>query len=236
MPDLKFCFIVYSKCCMVCMICIKMATVETQTPVVAKGDNVEAGVLRGTVLNIKETGQPARAPGNIYGTCNFHIRNSHDYVGGHPLTTYTYFYYMEYIYILVFIASLFSPLVFYLAITCFVLNILVLSFYIQHMYVNIKTMRYVLKQPGVPNHLMTRANTFLEISLEEFAVAYAATKEAGFGIVSREKGTVNIQVFKYATKGKMKTCVCVSTLSFLTAITLILYCGACAIGTGIRTF
>ena len=83
---------------------------------------------------------------------------------------------------------------------------------------------------------MTCNNTFLEISLEEFAVAYAATKEAGFGIVSKEKGTVTIQVFKNATKGKMKTCVWISTLSFVTAVVLIVYCRVFAIITGINTF
>ena len=213
-----------------------MATIQTQSAVVAKGEDVEAGVLRGRILNIKETGTPTTIPGNIYGACNFYIQNSRDYVGGHPLTTYIYIHFMPYIYGVIFVASLFSPLLFYLAIVCFVLNIIFLLFYIQHMYVNIKTMRYVLKQPGVPNHLLTHNNTFLEISLEEFAVAYAATKEAGFGIVSKEKGTVKIQVFKNTTKGKMKTCVWISTLSFLTAVALIAYCGVFAIITGINTF
>ena len=104
------------------------------------------------------------------------------------------------------------------------------------MYVNIKTMHYVLEQPGVPDHMMTCNNTFLEISLEEFAVAYAATKEAGFGIVSKEKGTVKIQVFKNSAKLRMKTCVWISTLSFPTSFTLIFFCGAWVIIKGITEF
>ena len=202
-----------------------MATIQTQSAVVAKSEDVEAGVLRGRVLNIKETGTPTSIPGDIYGACNFYIENSRDYVGGHPLTTYIYIQFMPYIYAVIFVASLLSPLHFSVAIVGIVLNVIFLILYSQHMYVNIKTMRYVLKQPGVPNHLITSSNTFLEISLEEFAVTYAATKEAGFGIVSKEKGTVTIQVFKNATKGKMKTCVWISTLSFITAIALIAYCG-----------
>ena len=213
-----------------------MATVQTQTAVVAKGSNVEAGVLRGRVLNVKETGTPTKIPGNLYGDCNFYINNSRDYVGGHPLTTYVYFYYMPIVYTVVFIASLLSPITFYLAIVCFVLNIIFFPFYIQHMYVNVKTMRYVLKQPGVPSHMMTHNNTHLEISLEEFAVAYATTKEAGFGIVSKEKGTVKIQVFKNSTKGRMRTCVWVSTLSFFTSFVLIFYCGIWAIVRGAASF
>ena len=87
-----------------------MATIQTQSAVVAKSEDVEAGVLRGKVLNIKETGTPTTIPGNIYGACNFYIENSRDYVGGHPLTTYVYIHFMPYIYLIIFLASLFSPL------------------------------------------------------------------------------------------------------------------------------
>ena len=211
-----------------------MATVKTQTAVVTRGNDVEAGVVTGRVLNIKETGTPTNIPGNLYGDSNFYIRNSRDYVGGRPITTYVYFYFMPFIYLAVVIASLLSPLNFILAIVCLVLNIIFFLFYIQHMYVNIKTMRYVLKQPSLPNHTMNLNNTFLEISLEEFAVAYAATKEAGIGIVSKEKGTVKIQVFKNSTKARMKTCVFMSTVSFFLSFVLICYCVSWAIIRGIQ--
>ena len=208
-----------------------MATVsktQLQTALLAKGDDVEAGVLRGTNINVEaETPeQPALAPGNLYGLCNFHIRNSRDYVGDHRLTTYIYFYYMEYTYVLIILISLaLSPFVGVpAAVPCILLNIPFLPFFIQHMYVNIKTMRYVLKQPEVPDHQMKYSSAFLEISLEEYAVAYATTKEAGFGIVYKEKGTVKIQVLQQATKRKMKACVCISTLEFLSVIPVIIYC------------
>ena len=213
-----------------------MTTVPIQTAAVSpRGNDVEGEVLTGRVLNVTETGASSsrRVPGNLYGYSNHYIRNSRDYVGGHPLTTYIYFYFMPYFYVAVVTASFLSPLQFYLAIACFFLNLFFFFFYIQHMYVNVKTMRYVLQQPGLPNHLINLNNAgFLEISLQEFAEAYAATKDAGFGIVSKEKQTVKIQVFKNSTKAKMRKCVLLSCLSFFTSILLLVYCVSWPLTTG----
>ena len=206
-----------------------MATIEEQQAILTKQDDVEAGVLKWRGAHIKNVGRRTNLPGNLYGDTNFYICNSVQYVGDHKLTTYVYFYYMQYVYLVVFIVSCLSPLNFILAVFMTIVNVVFLLFYSQHLYVNIKTMRYVLRQPTLPDYKLPTKNAHYEITMAEFSLAYAQTKECGIGIVSADGDSVKIQVFQESTMLRMKFCVVISTVSFLVSTVMVLYCNLWAI-------
>ena len=203
-----------------------MATVtasRTGAAVTRTGD-VEAGVVHGTKVQVKETGNTVSLSNLIFIRTNFFISQSRPYVGKHKLTRYLYTPFLQYMYLLVFLASIPSFVNTILAFVMLGLNFLAVLIYTQNMYVNFKTMRYVLKQPGVPDHMLSRTNTFLEITLEEFAAMYAVSHQAGLGAIVQGKGTVKIQVFQNSAKCLMRKCVAVSTICFLGSFTMFFYC------------
>ena len=206
-----------------------MATIEEQQAILTKQDDVEAGVLKWRGVQVENVGRRTNLPGNLYGDTNFYIRNSVQYVGDRKLTTYVYFYYMQYVYLVVFIVSCLSPLNFILAVFMTIINVVFLLFYSQHLYVNIKTMRYVLRQPTLPDYKLPTKNAHYRITMAEFSLAYAQTKECGIGIVSADGDSVQIQVFQESTMLRMKFCVIISTVSFLVSTVMVLYCNLWAI-------
>ena len=108
-------------------------------------------------------------------------------------------------------------------------NIIFLIFYSQHLYVNIKTMSYVLKQPTLPDRDMTTNNDHLEITFAEFSLTYAQYKEHGVGVVSADGETIKIQVFRESAIVKIKLCVVLSTVSFFVCIAMLIYCNLSAV-------
>ena len=206
-----------------------MATVgETEVLVTKRGD-VESGVLKENVVHVQSVGKETKSSGYLYGDTNFYIRNSAQYFRDRKLTTYIYFYYMQYVYLVVFIVSCLSPLSFILALIMTAVNIIFLFFYSQHLYVNIKTMPYVLKQPTLPDRDMTTNNDHLEITFAEFSLTYAQYKEHGIGTVSADGEKVNIQVFRESAMVKMKLCIVLSTVSFFVCIAMLIYCNLSAV-------
>ena len=209
-----------------------MATTEEQEPPLTskKSDaTVEVGALKETALqdHVQNVGTLSCLPGNLYGHTNFYIRNSARYVGNRrKFTTYIHFYYMQYVYVAVFLASVFFFYFFNIAVTTGGLNVIFLLFFSQHLYVNIKTMRHVLKQPIMPDHKLPAKNTHLKITMAEFSLKYAQTKKCGIGIVSADGESVQIQVFRRSTMLRMKLCVIFSTISFFVSILMILYCAS----------
>ena len=206
-----------------------MATIEEREALLTNKGDVEAGVLKERVVHVQNVGTLASLPGNLYGDTNFYIRSSARYVGDRKLTTYIYFYYMQYVYFFVFLVSCLSPLNFVLAVIMTAINVVFLLFYSQHLYVNIKTMRYVLKQPTVPDNKLPTKNAHLKITMAEFSLTYAQTKECGIGIVSADGGSVQIQFFGESTMLRMKVCVIISTISFFVSTVMVLYCNLWAI-------
>ena len=78
-----------------------MATVgETEVLVTKRGD-VESGVLKENVVHVQSVGKETKSSGYLYGDTNFYIRNSAQYFRDRKLTTYIYFYYMQYVYLVV---------------------------------------------------------------------------------------------------------------------------------------
>ena len=131
---------------------------RTGAAVTSTGD-VEAGVVHGTKVQVKETGNTVYLSNFMFARTNFFINESRPYVGKHKLTRYLYIPLLQYVYIVVFIASIPSFANTMLAFVMLGLNFFAALIYTQNMYVNFKTMRYVLKQPGVPDHMLSRTNT-----------------------------------------------------------------------------
>ena len=202
-----------------------MATVtasRTGAAVTSTGD-VVAGVVHGTKVQVKETGNTVYISNFMFARTNFFINESRPYVGKHKLTRYLYIPFLQYVYIVGFFVSISSFASTTLAFVMLGLNIFFALIYTQNMYVNLKTMRHVLKQPGVPDHMLSRTNTFLEITLEEFAATYAVSHQAGIGAIVQGTGTVKIQVFQNSAKRLMRICVAVSTICFLASFIMIFY-------------
>ena len=206
-----------------------MATIGEGEALLTKKGDVETGVIKGRFLDVQTVGRHTNLPGNLYGDTNFYIRNSADYVGGRKLTTYIYFYYMQYVYFVVFLVSCLSPLSFILAVFMTGINVVFLLFYSQHLYVNIRTMYYVLQQPTLPDNELSTNNAHVKITQEEFSLTYAQTKEHGIGFVSADRGTVQMQVFRESAMVRMKICVVISTLSFIVTVVMVIYCNLCAV-------
>ena len=203
-----------------------MAAVVKQGTTVARVGDVEVGEVNRDKITIKTTGNRVSIPGNMYGDTNFYIQQSKQYFPDRKLTTYVYFYYMYLAYPLIFFGSLAAPANFIYAFVMTGVNGLFLLIYIQHLYVITKTMRYVLQQHTVPNNSLALNNDHLEISLEVYRARYAATTDAGVGIVTQASGTIKLQLFKKSTTGVMRNSVAVSIFCFIGCVLMVLYCPA----------
>ena len=96
------------------------------------------------------------------------------------------------------------------------LNLIGFIIFSQNMYVNIKTMRHVLKQPSSAASALTpKANNHMEITIEEFEAKYEASHRAGLCIIEQGTETVKIQIFAHSAKWVMRSCVFISTACFL---------------------
>lgn len=92
-----------------------MATVGETEIVVTKKRDVEAGVVKENVVHVQSVGKEIKLSGYLYGDTNFYIRSSAHYFHDRKLTVYIHFYYMQYVYLVIFIVSCLSPLSFILA-------------------------------------------------------------------------------------------------------------------------
>ena len=202
------------------------ASVSTIEAAISRTGDVETGVVCGSKVGIKQFGRTVdNVDRYLFTEANFYIRESRRYFNGCKLTRYVYFSkILHYVYLFIF-TMVGAVLNFIAALLMMLLNIPYLIMFTQHMYVNIQTMRYVLKQPEVPDDTLAgTTNSHLEITLEEFAASYAATQQAGLGLIVHGKGTVKIQVFTESAKTKMKNCIWLSTLYFLGAFLGIVCC------------
>lgn len=204
----------------------KMAAIVKQGTTVARAGDVEVGQVQRDKITIKTTGNPTSIPGNMYGDANFYIQQSRKYFPERKFTTYVYFFYMYIVYLLVFLGSLAAPANFIYAFVMTGVNGLFLLFYIQHLYVIAKTMRYVLRQHSVPNNSLNWNNDHIEISIEVYRAQYATTSNVAVGVVAKGSGTIKIQLFKHKTMAVMKNTVVVSIFSFIGSVLMVLYCPA----------
>ena len=193
---------------------------------ISRTEDVETGVVCGTKVDFKQTGTIITVDQYPFAIVNFYIEQSRQYFKGRNLTRYVYSSkFLHYAYIGVLIVGLVgSPFNFILAFFMMLLNIPYLIMFIQHVYVTIQTVKHVLKQPGKPDDELPTSNAHLEITREEFAASYAASQQAGLGLIVHGKETVKIQVFSDSAKEKMKTSICLSWMYFIFAIMEIVWC------------
>lgn len=202
-----------------------MAISATNTGVaITRSQDTEAGVVHASRVTVqREIRKTVTVGGNIFAQANFYINTSRLYVGKRKLTRYVYIPYLHYVCFVMFFLSLISLLHHSFAFIMCCLNFLFFLFYLQNMYVNVTTMRYVLLQPSVPNNSINTANAFFKIKFEEFAAVYAVSQEAGLGAIAHESEKVTIQVFKDKTKSVLKKCVYISTLCFFGSLVMFNY-------------
>ena len=124
----------------------------TETAVSLNTEYVEVGVCEAKV-GVKDVSKPVKNAGNsLFARTNFYIKQSQQYVGNHKLTCYWYIPYLYYgvitivsgLNLFVFLHSIYAFVILVVELFCLIM-------YTQNMYVNIQTMRHVLKQPSVPN-------------------------------------------------------------------------------------
>ena len=170
----------------------KMAVVARNTGVFVSSDDAKAALLEGERFEVKEVGKEVSIGSSIYSKTNFWINESRPYVGDHKLTRYVHLRPMMWVFLLIFLASLAAPAYYAYAFVMFGIGLVFFVIFLQHMYVNVKTIPYVLKQPSVPYTWMDIGNTFLEITLEKYHAVFAVSSQAGIGQIISGKGTIKI--------------------------------------------
>ena len=127
-----------------------MAVVQKNAVTAVSTGSARVGLLEGERFEIKTFGKTVNVRNTIYDNTNFYIGTSRDYVGDHKLTRYVYIIYIQWVYLGIFLASFLTPLHYIFAFVMAVVHLLFLPVWIQHAYVNLGTMPYVLRQPSVP--------------------------------------------------------------------------------------
>ena len=155
----------------------------------------------------------------IYNRTNHYIRQSRDFVGGAKLTCYVNFPALISLSVVAMLVSLASPVHYIMA----GIDVIWLGIFIQHMYVNVKTMPHMLKLPRMPNHMHRSNNGFFEINIEKYRAAFAEQEEAGIGIVLKAKGTVKLHILTYKAVGYIKSVMFYSTVALIAFFFLIFY-------------
>jgi len=85
-----------------------MASLETGRVGVVESKGTQYGYLEGEHTRVTRVGRTVYLKPNNYIKTNHYINESRKYVGKHKLTRYLYFRYMEWVYLLIFIASIFT--------------------------------------------------------------------------------------------------------------------------------
>ena len=200
-------------------------TEEQKTETLDRAGSLRSGTLeRFNVGAIESEATRQRSYVTDFARANFYIRSSQPLIKNHNLTGYIYVHYLHYTSIILALLSFISFLHYLVAFILMAFNALFLIVYAQNMYVNVLTMRHVLKQPSLPDGILSGDNVLLEISLEEFTELYPEAQSAGVGVMNYQKGTVLIQVFRKSAKRVMKKCVRLSTVCFFLSLLASLLC------------
>ena len=97
--------------------------------------------------------------------------------------------------------------------------------FVQHMYVNVRTMPHMLRLPRVPDNMLRLNNGFFEISLEKYTMMFGVQAQAGIGIIVAEKGTIQLHILTDKAVCYMKTVMVYSTFALLATFALMIYFG-----------
>ena len=101
----------------------------------------------------------------IYNRTNHYIRQSRDFVGGAKLTCYANFPALISLSVVAMLVSLASPVHYIIGFVMAGIDVIWLCIFIQHMYVNVKTMPHMLKLPRMPNHMHRSKTASLRLTL-----------------------------------------------------------------------
>lgn len=201
-----------------------MASVETGTVGVVESKGTQYAYLEGERTQVKRVGRTVYLKPNSYIKTNHYINESRKYVGKHKLTRYLYFPYMEWVYLLIVIGSLFTIFSAVYAFIMTVVNGIFFFIWLQHIYVNVGTMPHVLRQPSLPNHQLPLENNLLQFSVENYRALFAHNNEEVVGIVGGSSGSITLQVFRHSAMTRMKKCVIVSSIAFVSCVATLIYC------------
>lgn len=211
-----------------------MATVVQQKTTIARSGDVAVGEVTGGHISIRSTATPTKVTDNLYPRTNFYIEQSRQYFPDKKFRKYIYFYYFYIVYLLIFIGSFLTFLNFIYAFVMAAVNGAFLLMSIQHLFVIFTTMRYVIKQPSVPNNTLKLTNDHIEIDVDVYKAQYAASSNAGIGLAVHGSGKMKVQVFQNRAMARMKNTMVVSILCFIGAIFMVPYCLGMGINAIIR--
>ena len=159
---------------------------------------------------------------NIYSKTNFYIEQSRPYFK-QSLTRYFNIWGHHWSFLIIFIISFLTPFDPIFALIWFSLGVFCFFFYLQHMYVNIYTMPYVMSQPSLPDSKLETSNAFFIISFATYSALFGEAEGLSISRVSIEGGKIKVQVFRKSAMRRMQACVLVSTLAFFGSIWIMNY-------------
>ena len=159
-----------------------------------------------------------------YNRTNHYIHCSRDFVGGAKLTRYINFPALIALSVLAMLVSLAAPAFFLLAFLMAGIDLAWFCIFVQHMYVNVRTMPHMLRLPRVPDNMLRSNNGFFEISLEKYTMMFGVQAQAGIGIIIGTKGTIKLHILTDKAVCYMKTVMVYSTFALLATFALMIYC------------
>ena len=198
-------------------------TAETKQRVVIANSQGAVGLLEEEKFEVKETTTVVFING-YYNRTNHYIRHSREYVGGAKLTVYANFPALIALSVVAMLISLAAPAFFILAFIMAGIDFAWFCIFVQHMYVNVKTMPHMLRLPRVANNMMKTENGFFEITLEKCRKILGVQPEAGIGISVAAKGTIQLHILTYKAVNYMKIVMVYSTFALLATFALTIYC------------
>ena len=200
----------------------RISTEKNQAAVVANSQGAVALQDR-EKIEVQQVGTKVIING-YYNRTNHYIHCSRDYVGGAKLTRYINFPALIVLSALAMLISLAAPAFFLLAFIMAGIDFAWFCIFVQHMYVNVKTMPHMLRLPRVPNNMLRSNNGFFEITLEKYTEIFGVQAEAGIGIIIGAKGTIKLHILTYKAVSYMKTVMVYSTFALLATFALMIYC------------
>ena len=196
---------------------------ETNQAVVTANPHGAVTLLEDEKFALDETGTPVFING-YYNRTNHYIKKSRGYVGGAKLTRYINFPAVIILSVVGMLISLAAPAHFILAFVMAGIDFAWFCIFVQHMYVNVKTMPHMLRLPRVDNDMMETHNGFFEITLEKYREIFGVQAEAGIGISVAAKGTIQLHILTHRAVKYMKVVIVSSTLALLATSALMIYC------------
>ena len=180
-------------------------------------------------IEIKQTGKVVWLKNNSYSKTNHYIKESHGYVPEdkeQKLTRYLYVPGLQWVFLVVFVIGLVSPVHFIFAFIMGGISILCIAVFSQHMYVVFTTIPIILMLPHLPDNDMRLANGLFEVTQEKYTALFAASPDTAVGVAVKTKGTIKIHVLSARARRQVTNTRVVSVLALCASIFMFFYCFA----------